>query len=274
MEKLKVNLFDKSFFNGGPSAGTGSTKIPPEKVEWGVDIESPISVYTDMCLNFPKSKSKYNIAWIIESRAIMPKLYENLQIYDEFDFVITHDKQLLDLNEKFVFTPLGGHWIYDDDCKVHNKTKNLSIIASNKKYAPGHILRHQVINKYRNKIDSLYGSGYCPIQNKIAGLKDYRFHIVIENIKTDYWFTEKLIDAFLTGCIPIYYGTPSIGDFFNKDGMICFDNIDELDKIIDNYVNEEYYQMHLQSIYDNFMRAQQFLTPEDYMYEKLLRKLI
>ena len=55
------------------------------------------------------------------------------------------------------------------------------------------------------------------LKDKIDGLRDYRYHFCIENIKRDYWFTEKLIDCFVTGTIPIYWGCPSI-----------FDNISEL----------------------------------------------
>ena len=41
-------------------------------------------------------------------------------------------------------------------------------------------------------------------------------------------FTEKLIDAFLTGTIPLYWGCPTIGEFFDMDGILLFDNVDVL----------------------------------------------
>ena len=63
---------------------------------------------------------------------------------------------------------------------------------------------------------------------------DYRFSIVIENCKRDYWFTEKLIDCLRTGTIPIYWGCPSIGDFFDIRGFILFDDINDLENILNN----------------------------------------
>lgn len=276
MGKLKVNLIDKTFHMCGPSCGTGSTGIAPVNIEWQTSkFDSHITVYTDMCLQAELLKTKYNIGWIIESRAISPHLYTNPDQYNRFDYILTHDHQLLTHSPKFVFTPLGGHWIYENDCKVHQKSKLLSIIASSKRQAIGHQLRHAIINKYQTTIDGLYGRGYQPIDNKILGLKDYRFHIVVENIKTDYWFTEKLIDAFLTGCVPIYYGSPSICKFFDSRGILSFNTIEELDSIITKYVNPEYYTYLKDKgiIEYNYQVAQQYKFPEDYMYEHLLKEL-
>ena len=48
------------------------------------------------------------------------------------------------------------------------------------------------------------------------------FSIVIENsIESDY-FTEKLLDCFLTGTIPIYVGTKTTSEYFDTDGIIYF----------------------------------------------------
>jgi hypothetical protein len=51
---------------------------------------------------------------------------------------------------------------------------------------------------------------------------------VIENVVDDCWFTEKLLDSFLSGTIPIYCGCPTIGDFFDLQGMLLFTSVDEL----------------------------------------------
>lgn len=277
MDKLKIKLVDRSFITCGPSAGTGETGITPKCIEWcSINCESPITVFTDTCLGWDvdHTGSKYNIGWIIESRAIMPHLYTNLDRYNKFDYVLTHDKQLLDISNKFVFVPLGGTWIKDRN--IYSKNKCMSIIASSKQSTEGHKLRHSIVANCGESIDGLFGGGYRYIKDKLEGLKDYQFHIVVENIKTDYWFTEKLIDTFVTGTIPIYYGTPSIGKFFNTDGMLIFNNLDEFKMILDQYVNKEYYDYLLQSgvIHDNFNRAKEYLTPEDYMYNHLFKELL
>jgi len=275
MEKLKVNLIDKSFIKCGPSCGTGESGINPKYLEWRINYKSPITVFTDQCLDLPLSDSLYNIAWLLESITISPSLYSNPSKYDKFDYVLTHDKQLLEVSDKFLFVPVGGHWIYEKNQGLHIKTKMLSIIASYKNQSIGHKLRHEVISKYRKQIDGLFGNGYQFIQNKITGLQDYRFHIVIENIQNDYYFSEKLIDALITGCIPIYYGMDSIGDFFDDRGILSFKTMDDLDNIIKNYVNESFYNSIKNKgiLQNNFNIAKDYLTPEDYMFKYYLNKL-
>ena len=143
----------------------------------------------------------------------------------------------------------------------------ISIISSNKTQTNGHRLRHDIINQLNGKID-VYGRTYNPIDYKLDGLKEYKFHIVVENTKRDYWFTEKLIDCFVTGTVPIYWGCPSIGDFFDTNGMIIFDNVEELVGIINNLSIDDYIKR-LESIKNNFNKSKKYLLPDDIIYKKL-----
>ena len=143
----------------------------------------------------------------------------------------------------------------------------ISIISSNKTQTNGHRLRHDIINQLNGKID-VYGRTYNPIDYKLDGLKEYKFHIVVENTKRDYWFTEKLIDCFVTGTVPIYWGCPSIGDFFDTNGMIIFDNVEELVDIINNLSIDDYIKR-LESIKNNFNKSKKYLLPDDIIYKKL-----
>ena len=148
---------------------------------------------------------------------------------------------------------------------MHQKSKNISIILSSKQSTVGHRLRHSILQKYPN-IDFF---GYNnPILKKISGLKDYRFSIIVENCKEDYYFSEKLIDSFVTGTIPIYWGCPSIGDFFDTNGMLVFDTLDDLDSIMDN-LNEELYLSKLESIRHNFEESKKYLVADNILYNKL-----
>jgi len=229
-------------------------------------------VVTDNFLtsNLPSSKNK--IAWLIEPVCVAPQHYDyvrnNLM---KFDYILTHEKTLLDLDYNTKFIPFGCCWIPEEEQEVYNKTKNISVISSNKTFTDGHRLRHEVIQKFGNKMD-VFGRGYDPIEFKIDGLKDYRFSVVIENCKRDYWFTEKLIDCFATGTIPIYWGCPSIGDFFNTDGMLIFDSIDELENILNN-CNEDLYNSKLDVIRENFDKCKNFLLPDEHVYKFIKENL-
>ena len=58
--------------------------------------------------------------------------------------------------------------------------------------------------------------------NKLEYMSNFRFNICAENDNTENYVTEKIFDAFLAGCIPIYYGSnnnPEPG-LINKDAVI------------------------------------------------------
>jgi hypothetical protein len=88
----------------------------------------------------------------------------------------------------------------------------------------------------------------------------------------DFLFTEKLIDCFLTGTIPIYYGCPSISKFFNTDGMLIFDSINELSEIV-NMIDTEYYYSKIESIKENFELAKKYTICDNILYEKIKNEL-
>lgn len=72
-------------------------------------------------------------------------------------------------------------------------------------------------------------------EEAVNSYKPYRFAIVFENDIVDGWITEKIFNAFLAGCIPIYDGTDDIYKYFNKDSFINakdFDSLEDLAKYV------------------------------------------
>jgi len=267
MKKIKIvdNLFSHAEY---------STDFQKSKyIIWDRKIEknNELVIFTDTSLEQVLNiNSKKKIAWLIESPEITRVNYNWIKInYDKFDKILTFDKELLSLSDKFEILPIGGCWINPEEQNIYSKTKNISIIASNKNTTKGHNLRHKIIFEYRgsNLID-VYGRVYKPIYNKLEALKDYRYSICIENTKSDYYFTEKLIDCFRTGTIPIYYGCPSISNFFDINGMIIIDSLNDLKNIILT-LNDEIYNNKKESILRNFEIAKEFLIAEDNLNEML-----
>ena len=56
----------------------------------------------------------------------------------------------------------------------------------------------------------------------------FYFSVVIENIRADYYFSAKLINCFVHGAVPIYWGAPSIADYFNISGVIVFETVQQV----------------------------------------------
>ena len=51
---------------------------------------------------------------------------------------------------------------------------------------------------------------------------EYQFCMAMENSKTQQYLSEKILMAFLAGCIPIYYGSDEVFDIFNKDAFVFY----------------------------------------------------
>ena len=56
---------------------------------------------------------------------------------------------------------------------------------------------------------------------------DYTFCLAMENSITPNYLSEKIIMAFLAGCIPIYYGSREVFDVFNRKAFVFWDPADE-----------------------------------------------
>ena len=123
-----------------------------------------------------------------------------------------------------------------------------------------------------NSVD-IFGKGIRDIIGKIEGLKDYKFSIAIENGIHDNYFTEKILDCFLTGTIPIYRGPKNIGDFFDINGIITFETVDELINIVNTLTDNEY-QNRIKSIENNFGLAKKFSYNNNQIFNNFLKDLI
>ncbi len=121
-----------------------------------------------------------------------------------------------------------NYWSYDDlkSQSFKNKSKTLAIITSNKILSKGHRKRVEFVELLQHEFGGsldVYGHGYLDIADKLDVLKEYKYTIVIENGSfSDYW-TEKLADAFLCECFPIYYGCTNIYKYFPKESLSIID---------------------------------------------------
>lgn len=278
--KQLIKIVDVQFAHG-VSFGTGDLQISPINFEWyrGNKNINDMVVFTEDTFHIVNNfNEKIKIGFLIESPLMNKSAYDYIKNpvnYNKFDMILTFSHDLIKVNpDKFKYYAFGGCWILDDDKKIHEKSKNISIISSAKQQTLGHQLRHVVIDNFKDQIDGIYGGGYKFIENKIEALKEYRYSIVIEQGNHDAMFSEKLIDCFMTGVIPIYWGCEGkIGDYFNPNGILQFNKIKELPKIFEACTNE-YYTKNLSAIQENFELAKKYCIPEDYMWENYFKKIL
>ena len=268
---VKVNIRDENFT---PFEGSSCHLATNKYVEW-VTGNEPVSkscFITDLCLQDVEKASgvKRKVAWLLEPRSIHPHMYSWIERNNKlYDFVLTFDDNLIAKGQNYLYYPHGRCWIHNYE-NIENKSKLVSIFASDKAFTVGHRLRHQIVDRFKNT-HNLDSYGKYPnniIKNKEDGLNEYYFSITIENaILPGYW-TEKLLDAFATKSIPIYYGDKnSVSKFFDPEGIIFFESIDELNDILSN-LSVDFYNKRKDAIDKNFELVEEFRVPEDWIYKQ------
>jgi hypothetical protein len=129
---------------------------------------------------------------------------------------------------------------------IESKTKLISAIGSVQEALPFHAVRKQLLDAIEkspeNQIE-VFGKGRRFIENKLDGLKNYRYSIAIENSLTPNYWTEKLTDCFLSMTVPIYLGAPNVTAFFPSQSMIIVSQDDlstGLKKLVSRLSVEDY----------------------------------
>ena len=234
-------------------------------------------------------KPKRRFAMLLEPHTIKPQSYVNVlkhkdYIEKNFALLFTYNAQLLAniKNARFVAfaavvwygTNTGGgmadairsglpgvdvekQFVISPENYKH-KTKDISIIASQKELCRMHLVRKKLAFKCKNEsLADTYGKfdggAYCTIEEPF---EKYRYSIVVENGIEPFYFTEKIMNCFAAQTIPIYLGATEIGRFFNTDGIIQIglDDCDHIENILKRCTVEEY-ERRLPAVLDNFRRA-------------------
>lgn len=178
--------------------------------------------------------------------------------YRAYDYILTWDESILNdipnARELIYIDP----WITDEF--VENKKEfKVTFLRGNKNYAPGHKLRLFVFmedDKITIPHEFYSTMDFDRHKREINLFSDSQYNIAIENSVHNNYFTEKILDCFLTKTIPVYYGCPNIGKWFDSNGIIRVYSIDNLCKKI-NSLDENYYEEHYSSVEKNFEIARE-----------------
>lgn len=129
-----------------------------------------------------------------------------------------------------------------------DKTAFCSFVVSNDQGMKERTKMVELLNKYKT-VDS--GGRYKnnvggPIKDKFAFDQTHKFSICFENCSQIGYTTEKIVEAFAAGCIPIYYGNPEIGVEFNTKAFVNVHEFNTLEdavkRIIEIDQNDELYK--------------------------------
>jgi len=261
-----VTLCDHTFLDHTKSASIGGDNIGvgPTHFEWEYAEADKARFVTDGDIKHARGKGQ--VAWLLEPQLLHPENYKCA--YDrrgEFDAMLVHNKSFCAFTVKALWYPYGGSWISFDDFGMYKKTKLVSILLSEKNTMPGHIMRHEIVEKLGNKIDVFHG-----IPHKIDALAPYRYSIIIESERKESYFTEKLIDCLSVGTVPIYYGA-NLNNFFDTRGIIQVGDVNAISSVL-KIIGEKDYESRKSGIEGNIMLARKYAICEDsihLMYPRL-----
>jgi len=299
---MKVNLFDNNIpsYDKRISEHYGDLHFnvwqPLEGFRYEKNIipkEDGILLVTDenlFNLQFQNIKCRHKFGLLVEPRSIKPHVYETLKNnYKKLTFykkIFTHSQELIDISELFELVPfLAGSWILKEDFRIYKKTKNISIVASEKCNTIGHKLRHDIVANFKNDLDA-FGPGYIDLKkdyvditapcnlkecydhitgNLFRAFKDYRYNFAVHSIRYKNYFDEKLLNCFFTGTVPILYGATNIAELFDKRGIIEITDLQDVDKVIKG-CNDEDYNNRLPYIIKNYELAFKYISFDNYVF--------
>jgi hypothetical protein len=216
--------------------------------------------------------SDNNIGYLIESKTIIEGVYVDFilnweKVIDNFRYIFVNDLGLTKYHPKIKWAPASFIWI--NEPKIYSKNKLISMISSKKNMCPEHARRLATVQRMSaiGGVD-IYGQGIQYIERKEEGLCDYMFSIAMENARYAGNFTEKIMDCFATGTVPIYSGDPKIDRIFNPKGIINL-----TDEFHPSQVNEDIYYERMDAIEENLEIVKQFSSIQDWINNEYLKEL-
>lgn len=273
---ISFNLRDTSFAHLEYSA----PGLKSDLMVWDRKLESNVTFDTheQIFIEHPPVNYAAKNALLFESHAIIPHVYQRaLECEDKMNGyvqIFTHSSALAKkYPDKVKWIPGGSIWVGGSygggEIKIYEKSRLCSMMASDKSMCYLHRLRSEIAMWLsEQRAADIYGTllgDWVPVINSLA---DYMFSVCIENYVDDLYFTEKLLNCFATGTIPVYLGARNIHTVFNPDGILQFNTPGQLLDLLLTEVNEASYQKRIAAVHDNFERCQKYRLLEDYICQQ------
>lgn len=243
-----------------------------DEIKIDIDTDRSVDIYIDAFDTSPVPQGEIRIVITIDPMCF--DIIELIKNYpDSYTYVLTYYEVILNNNPKARYFIMANTWV--DPFFDYKKKFCVSTIVGGKLIQgfEGHLMRHELWyrqneitipkNFYLSNDVKFVGVDYnnaltlplvSGIKNSKTPMFDCMFHIAIENHSVNNYFTEKVIDCFLSRTIPIYYGDKNIGKHFNENGMIMVNNVDEIIKVC-NMLTPVAYERMLPIVLDNYETA-------------------
>lgn len=249
------------------------------------DFPRPVTIHVDRPKRTPKASGSFDVLYLCEPQPILPRMSAYARGHlDLFDLVIVSTDHLLGVSDKIVPLEYGTAWV-PPDASPPPKREGVSFLVGRKRLTEGHRLRHVVWRRqdeivvpknffvsdrgWPRKLAWLAGMpgldpmppnpwGWPVLGDSKLPLFASQYSLAIENCASRFYFTEKLLDCFLTNTVPIYWGCRNLGDSFDLGGVLQAGTADELIAAC-NATSAADYASRAEAINFNRQRAREFV---------------
>lgn len=237
--------------------------------------DKPISIFNDYTPSIEElNVNPYNILIILEPNQLFGLHNWAIEYQNYFSCILTWSSQILEKCNNSILLPFGTTFLHGKDKykELANLEKKFEVtyLCGVKNNIEGQKLRQNIYLKQNQVI--IPKRWYYTIDGpKDICFENSMFHIAIENSKNQNYFSEKIVDSFITKTIPIYWGCSNIEDFFDQRGFITFNTEEEFFNIINSLTEEDY---HLRKEYIEINYQLAIYYAEYFMRFKALLKQI
>lgn len=210
----------------------------------------------------------YRVAWLTEAECEKPGMYQEIEsIADRFDVIVTPSRALRDRNpEKFVLMPRFGVRTPRSLWGFHEKSRDIALCLSSKMSTPGHKLRREVADQLSHLVD-VYEN-----YDRVRDLHPYRFVVVVEVSQEKDFITEHLLDTIALGCVPVYWGCDTVGEWLDDRGIPSWNTVWELEQLLTHLLRapDQFYRYYSSFTERNIRKLQEYEIPEDWLVKHVL----
>ena len=234
-----------------------------------------ISVFNDHPPHIPHhmTVNKLNILMIMEPNQLFGLHDWAIQNAHNFDLVLGWGEEMLEKIPNMALLPFGISWLdkeYVNSVDSREKKFEVSFLCGGKKRIEGHFLRHRLYERedeitipkkwFYTLPDYDYNEGNHTVTDMYGKkvLWNSMYSICIENSSNKNYHTEKIIDAFLSKTIPIYWGCPNLEELgYDPRGFIyCKDENEIIHSV--NSLTEGDYEIRREAIEHNYEVAKYY----------------
>jgi FkbM family methyltransferase len=276
MFKMYVNFMNASdFFRGMTETGDDFYLDGPNKIK-----HKPISVFCDIIpTEYQLTYNPYNILMIMEPNQLFGLHDWAIKNHEKFSCILTWGEKILTQCPNAYFFPFGISWLDEPYIKNVDSIKKkfeVSFLCGGKKLIEGHHLRHRLHSReneihipkqwYYTLDDYKLNNGQHTIvqyEGQPPGSEKKKlwtsmFSICIENSSNKGYHTEKIIDAFLSKTIPIYWGCTNLEELgYNMKGIIYCKDENEIIQATNKLTEADYYN-NIDAINQNYEKAKYY----------------